>query len=86
MAGEGGLHGDAGGFFVAYFADENDVWILAEDAAEGTGESHADFGVGLDLPDEGHADFDGVFDGHDVDVGRVHPLVVEPVADVGRNN
>ncbi len=71
VAGEGGLDGDAGGFGVADFADHDDVGILPEQGAEGGGEGEADLLIDLELVDAGEVEFDGIFDGADVDVGLV---------------
>src|SRR5690606_5335003 len=49
VAGEGGAHGDVGGFAVADFADQDDVGVVAEDGAEDVGERQSDFGVDLQL-------------------------------------
>ena len=37
VTGQGGLDGDLRGFEVTNLTDENDVWILAEEGAQGSG-------------------------------------------------
>jgi hypothetical protein len=59
---------------VANFADENDVRILAQDAAQARGEGQADLGAHLNLADAFDLVLDGVFDRDDVLVRRVHAL------------
>ena len=71
VAGEGGFGGDLGGLQVADFADEDDVGILAKEGAKDGRELEVDVGVDLRLSDAIEADFDGVFDGGDVDVGVI---------------
>jgi hypothetical protein len=65
MAGLGGADGDFGGFDVADFADEDDIGVMAEDAAEAGGEGEADVFAGLDLGDALELVFDGILDGDD---------------------
>jgi len=74
VAGVGSFDGDLGGFFVAGFADEDDVGVLAEDGSEGVCEGESDFRVDLDLADALEAVFDGVFCGDDVHFGTVEDV------------
>src|SRR5690606_6845630 len=71
VAGEGGLDGDAGGLLVADLADEDDVGVHTQVAAQGAGEGEADLPVHLHLVDAGERVFDGILGGLDVDVGVV---------------
>jgi hypothetical protein len=68
------LGGDAGGFHIADFADEDDVGVLSEEGAEGGGEGQVDGGVDLDLGDTWEAVFDGVFYCDDIESGAVDML------------
>ena len=72
VAGQGGLHGDAGGLLVADLADHDDVGVLPQQAAQGRGEGHADLLVHLDLVDDGQVVLDRVLDGGDVQLVAVH--------------
>src|SRR5207244_10151107 len=63
MAGERGLHGNFGGFFIADFADENDVGVLTQHRAENAAEGQFDLGLDLALNDSVDVIFDGVFGG-----------------------
>ncbi|MCY1397815.1 hypothetical protein D9M71_128340 [compost metagenome] len=60
MSGQGGLHGDLGGFQVADLADHDHIRVLAQDRAQRGGEGQTDLGVGLDLGDGGNPVFDRV--------------------------
>ena len=71
VAGERGLHGDAGGLDVADLADEDDVGVLAQDRLEAVGEGEAGLLVDLDLVDRREDVLDRVLDRHDVAVGVV---------------
>ena len=57
-------------FFVANFADHNDIGVLAQNGAQGVGEVEPDFWLYLDLIEVFVDHFDGVFDRRDVDFGR----------------
>ena len=71
VAGERGLHGDFGGFLVADFADQDDVGVLAQHAAQDAGEGQFDFGFDLALDDAVDVVFDGVFGGDEFAAGVV---------------
>lgn len=66
VAREGCLDADVSGFFIADFAQEDDVGVLAEEGAESGGEGHPDFFVGLGLIDAVEVVFDRVLNGRDV--------------------
>ena len=66
VAGERGLHGNAGGFGVADFADHHHVWILPQDGAQPGGKAEADLGVHLGLAEAIDGIFHRVFHGQDV--------------------
>ena len=66
MAGLRGADGDFGGFDVADFADEDDVGIVPEDAAQAGGERETDVIARLDLGDALELVFDGILDGNDL--------------------
>ena len=74
VAGHGGADGHLGGLGVADFADEDDIGVLAEEGGEGGDEGDVEFGVDLDLGDVVEFEFDGVFDGDDVEGAGVHFL------------
>ena len=69
MAGFGGFQGQFDGFQVAHFADENDVRVFAQGAAQGRCKG-AGVAADLALVDQAARrsvhEFDGVFDGDDV--------------------
>src|SRR5690606_19432135 len=71
VAGEGRFDGDAGGFLIADFADENNVGVHAQITAQGAGEGETDLPVHLHLVEAGQGVFDRVFGGLDVDLGIV---------------
>ena len=80
MAGLGGREDGGHGFGVAHFTDEDDVRILAEDAAEGVdeiGSVAANFDLLHDGLQVGVMVFDGVFNGHDVIAAAVVDVVDE---------
>ena len=58
-------------FKVADFTDENYVWILSQERAQGGGKVQADLLFHLHLVDSTQLEFDGVFRGHDVGVDGV---------------
>jgi hypothetical protein len=64
------LQRDLGGLAVAHLADHDDVRILPQNVAERLGEPEADLRLHGDLVERVDHDLDGVFDRHDVDVGR----------------
>ena len=66
VAGERGLHGDAGRLDVADLADEDHVGVLAQDRLETVGERDAGLLVDLDLVDRREHVLDRVLDRHDV--------------------
>ena len=72
VARERGLDGDAGGFLVTDFADEDDVGVHTQIAAQRPGEGEADGPAHLHLVDAGERVLDGILGGLDVDVGGVH--------------
>lgn len=59
VAGHGGLHGGAGGFLIADFANEDHIGVLAEDAAEECAEGVALVFIDGDLRDIVDLIFDG---------------------------
>src|SRR5207253_4110873 len=71
VSGEGGLDGDPGGFGVADFAQQHDVGVLTEQAAQRRGEGHADLVVHLRLVGGGELVLDRVFDRADVQLVAV---------------
>ncbi len=71
VPGHAGLHGDARGLGVADFADEDNVGVLPQNAAEQRGEGIALGIVDGDLGDAFELDFDRVFDGDDVSLADV---------------
>ncbi|MFM1944769.1 MAG: hypothetical protein RI897_3751 [Verrucomicrobiota bacterium] len=79
VTGTGGGEGEFDGFEVTHFADEDDIRVFAEGAAEGGGEGagmDSDFAVVDEAAFAFVDEFDGVFDGEDmfapVAVGVVH--------------
>ena len=71
VAGERGFHGDFRRFKVANFADQNDVGVLPQEGAQRRGEIQPDLILHLHLVDARQLEFDRVFGGHDVGVGRI---------------
>ena len=71
MAGERRLDGDLRGLKVADFADENDVGILTQEAAEKLGECEFLFGVDLALHQSSNVVFNGILGGEDLYIDRV---------------
>jgi hypothetical protein len=69
VAREGGAHGEVGGFLVTDFADQQDLWILAEEVADGIGEGESPGFVDFGLHHAGNDDFHGIFDGDEVASG-----------------
>ena len=65
MPGERGLNGVFGGFQVADFADQNDIGVVPQNAAQGSAEGQSDFGMDLNLVDAVELIFDRVFGGDD---------------------
>src|SRR5205814_4335082 len=63
---EGGLDGDLRSFEVPDFADENDVGVLAQKSAQGSGEVQTDLFLHLDIIDAHQVELDRVFSRHDV--------------------
>ena len=62
MAGLRCLDRDVGGFFIADFADHDDVRILAQKRAQRDGEGEASLLAHADLIDSGELDFSRIFD------------------------
>ena len=62
MAGLRCLDRDVGGFFIADFADNDDVRILAQKRAQRDGKGEAGFLAYADLIDAGKLDFSRIFD------------------------
>ena len=62
MAGLRCLDRDVGGFFIADFADNDDVRILAQKRAQRDGEGEASLLAHADLIDSGELDFSRIFD------------------------
>ena len=60
------LHGDAGGFGIADFADHHHIGILPQDGAQAGGKAEADLGVHLRLAEAIHGIFHRVFHGQDI--------------------
>ena len=71
VAGEGGLHGDFGGFLIADFADQDDIGVLAQHCAEDASEGEFDFRFDLALDDAVDVIFDRVFGGDQLAAGVV---------------
>ena len=71
VAGEGGFDGNFGGFKVADFADQNDIWILPQEGAQGRGKIQANLFLHLHLVYALQLELNRVFRGHDVGVGLV---------------
>ena len=65
--------GDLHRFLVADFADEDDVRVLTQEAAQRGGEVEADVLADLHLVDAKEVELDRVLGRHDVRVGRVDP-------------
>ena len=77
MAGERRLDRDLRRLEVADFADEDDVRVLAEEAAQRGGEVEADVLAHLHLVDAEQVELDRVLGGHDVGLGRVDPCEID---------
>ena len=71
VAGERRLDRDLRGLEVADFADEDDVRVLTQEAAQRGGEVEADVLAHLHLVDAHQVELDRVLGGHDVRLGRV---------------
>ena len=71
VAGEGGLDRDFRGFKIADFADQNDVWVLAQEGAQGGREIQADLLLHLHLVHASQLELNRVLGGHDVGIGLV---------------
>ncbi len=74
MASKRGFNGDLGSFRVADFPDHDDVWVLAQNGAQGIGKGKPDVLFRRDLIDAGNLKFHRVFDGDDV-VNRIVEFV-----------
>ena len=66
VAGERGLNGVLGRFQIADFADQHDVRVVPQDAAQRVAERQADLGVHLNLVDPFELILDRVFGGDDL--------------------
>jgi hypothetical protein len=71
VAGKSGFDRNFGGFKVSNFADQNDVGILPQESAQGSGEVEADLLLHLHLVDTAELELNGIFRGHDVGVDLI---------------
>jgi hypothetical protein len=66
VAGEGGLSCDDGCFLISDLANQDDVWVQAQDAPELGGKGDSRFGMHLHLADVTHVVFHWVLNGDDL--------------------
>src|SRR5215471_4363681 len=71
MAGQGGLHRDLSGLFVADLTNHDLVRVMTQDRAETPRERQAFFLVDRDLGDAAQLILDGIFDRHDLVLDRL---------------
>lgn len=73
VTGLGGLDGNLGGFQIGS-PHHDDVGILAQEGAQGTGEGEPRLGVDLHLVDAGQVDLNRILGGGDVDLAGIEDV------------
>ena len=74
MAGQAGLGGNFGGFTIADFTDQNNIWVLSQNSSQTAGKGHPGAQVNLGLTNTRQVVFHWILNRHNIAFLTIHLL------------